>query len=267
MSPAIETSQTAKRFEKKPNLQDQNPFRDVFLAKLGNEKCAKIFFAQTFWTPPKVRDIPTKFPGHPRFLYSKPKEDKLSREGTNFSATTPSLGRPPPHRAVSGPKKLIFVLISLLPEKTVRYRMPLEMLWTQSRHSSLFDSKVWQVEQSPSKKARNLENWCHSKHSKNVFDDFWRFLPCAEIVEKCRTLSWHFYDDCWCFFWLYCTMLKFYGFLRFSAPSFHSLILRFYQGKTSNLPRIFSHSWTHKSLENTEKKTKITKENPCSKLT
>ena len=42
------------------------------------------FWAQTFWTPPGVRDIPAKFPGHPRFLSSKPKEDKLSREGTNF---------------------------------------------------------------------------------------------------------------------------------------------------------------------------------------
>ena len=55
----------------------------------------------------------SKFPGHPRFLSSKPKEDKLSRAGTKFSATTPSSGRPPPHRAVSGPKKLIFVLFFL----------------------------------------------------------------------------------------------------------------------------------------------------------
>ena len=42
-------------------------------------------------------------PGHPGqnsgiwdVLPSKPKEDKLSREGTKFSATTPSRGRPPP---------------------------------------------------------------------------------------------------------------------------------------------------------------------------
>ena len=80
------------------------------IRSLGNEKCARSFFAQTFWTPPGVRDIPAKFPGHPRFLSSKPKEDKVSREGTKFSATTPSRGRPPPHRAVSGPKNLIFVL-------------------------------------------------------------------------------------------------------------------------------------------------------------
>ena len=78
-----------------------------------SETCARTFFAQTFWTPPRVRDIPAKIPGHPRFLTSKPKEDKLSREGTNFSATTPLRGRPPPHRAVSGPKKLIFVLFFL----------------------------------------------------------------------------------------------------------------------------------------------------------
>ena len=80
---------------------------------LGNEKCARSFFAQTFWTPPGVRDIPAKFPGHPGFLSSKPKEDKVSRAGTKFSATTPSRGRPPPHRAVSGPKNLIFVLFFL----------------------------------------------------------------------------------------------------------------------------------------------------------
>ena len=51
---------------------------------LGNEKCARSFFAQTFWTPPRVRDIPAKFPGHPGFLSSKPKEAKVSRAGTKF---------------------------------------------------------------------------------------------------------------------------------------------------------------------------------------
>ena len=80
---------------------------------LGNEKCARTFFAQTFRTPPGVRDTPAKFSGHPGFLPSKPKEDKLLREGTNFSATAPSRGRPPPHWAVSGPKEVIFVLFFL----------------------------------------------------------------------------------------------------------------------------------------------------------
>ena len=51
------------------------------------------------------RDIPDS-----SLRNSSPKEDKLSREGMNFSATTPLRGRPPPYRAVSGPKKLIFVL-------------------------------------------------------------------------------------------------------------------------------------------------------------
>ena len=73
----------------------------------------KLFFSQTFWKPPGVRDIPAKFPGHPGFLSSKPKEDKVSRAGTKFLATTPSRGRPPPHRAVSGPENLIFVLFFL----------------------------------------------------------------------------------------------------------------------------------------------------------
>ena len=80
---------------------------------IGNEKCTQTFSARTFRTPPGVRDIPAKIPGYPRFFSSKPKEDKLSREGTKFSTPTPSHGRPPPHRAVSGPKKLIFVLFFL----------------------------------------------------------------------------------------------------------------------------------------------------------
>ena len=82
-------------------------------ATVRERKCARSFFWQTFWTPPGVRDIPAKFPGHPGFLSSKPKEDKVSRAGKKFSATTPSRGRPPPHRAVSGPKNLIFVLFFL----------------------------------------------------------------------------------------------------------------------------------------------------------
>ena len=89
------------------------PKSDSKLTFVGNGKCARSFFAQTFWTPPGVRDIPAKFPGHPGFLSSKPKEDKVSRAGTKFLATTPSRGRPPPHRAVSGPKNLIFVLFFL----------------------------------------------------------------------------------------------------------------------------------------------------------
>ena len=81
----------------------QKSQKDLLHPPLGKEKSARTCFAQTFRTPPGVRDIPAKFLGHPRFLSSKPKENKLSREGTNFSATTPSRGRPPPHRAVSGP--------------------------------------------------------------------------------------------------------------------------------------------------------------------
>ena len=57
-----------------------------------------------------VRDIPARFPEHPSFPPSKPKEDKLSREGTNFSTPTPSQGRPLPHPTISGPIKLICVL-------------------------------------------------------------------------------------------------------------------------------------------------------------
>ena len=50
---------------------------------------------------------PGKIPGTSQIPLFEPKEDKLSRESTNFSATTPSYGRPPPHRVVSWPKKLV----------------------------------------------------------------------------------------------------------------------------------------------------------------
>ena len=108
------TSSTARKeiyhLELALGATSRNNYRFFFL---GNEECARTFFAQTFWTPPGVRDIPAKFPKHPRFLSSKPKEDELSRESTNFLTPTPSRGRPPPHRAVSRPKKLIFVLFCL----------------------------------------------------------------------------------------------------------------------------------------------------------
>ena len=50
----------------------------------------------------KSRDIPDSSLRNP-----------LSREGTNFSTPTPSGERPPPHPAVSGPKRLVFVLFFL----------------------------------------------------------------------------------------------------------------------------------------------------------
>ena len=68
------------------------------------------FCPQTFWTPSAVQDILAKFLRHPGIPPSKPKENKLSKEGTNFFTPTPSRGRPPSHPAVSGPKKLVFVL-------------------------------------------------------------------------------------------------------------------------------------------------------------
>ena len=76
-----------------------------------------------FWTStPKGPGHPGKLPGLPP---SKPKQNKLSREGTNFSTPTPSCGRPPSHPAVSRPKKLIFVLFFLSQSKRVRKIRPL----------------------------------------------------------------------------------------------------------------------------------------------
>ena len=55
--------------------------------------------------------------------------------------------------------------------------------------------------------------------------------------------------------------------IRSYTLSFHSLLFLFYQGKISNLPRIFSHCRTHKILGKDRENTKITKEIPCLKLT
>ena len=83
-------------------------------ASIGKEKRTRTFFAHMFCTPAGVRDIPANFPGHPRFLSSKPMEEKLSKEGTNFSVTH-SRGRPPPHRAVSRPKKVYLCALFFFP--------------------------------------------------------------------------------------------------------------------------------------------------------
>ena len=48
-----------------------------------------------FLNTPSGPGHPGKFQGYPRFPPSKPNENKLSREGTNFSTPTPSRGRPP----------------------------------------------------------------------------------------------------------------------------------------------------------------------------
>ena len=92
----------------------QNPNRIAQKrAPNGERKMRTNFFLHKLLDHPQGPGHPSKFSGRPRFLSSKRKEDKLSREGTNFSATTPSRGRPQPHWAVSGPKKLIFVLFFL----------------------------------------------------------------------------------------------------------------------------------------------------------
>ena len=64
---------------------------------LGNEECAPNFFCTNFLNT-------SKFSGQPKFLSSKPKEDKLSRESTNFSATTPSREVPHPTGRSPDPK-------------------------------------------------------------------------------------------------------------------------------------------------------------------
>ena len=65
----------------------------------------------------------------------------------------------------------------------------------------------------------------------------------------------------------YCPLIVVNGCYSAASLSFHSLIVLFYKGKTSNLPRIFSHCRTHKILGKDRENAKITKEIPCLKLT
>ena len=51
------------------------------------------------------------------------------------------------------------------------------------------------------------------------------------------------------------------------ALSFLSLVFRFYQGKTSNLPRIFHSDRTHEILGKYRENSYLCKEAPCLKLT
>ena len=79
----------------------------------GTENEHVLFLNQVLSTS-RVRDIPGKIPGDiPGFPSSKPKENKLSREGTNFSTLTPSRGTHPTRQS-PGPKVSMFSLFSFL---------------------------------------------------------------------------------------------------------------------------------------------------------
>ena len=89
-------------------------FPMCFVLQRGERKMRTKFFCTNFLNTPRSPGHPGKNPGTSQIpLLETPKEDKLSRADTKFSATTPSSGRPSPHRAVSGPKKFIFVLFFL----------------------------------------------------------------------------------------------------------------------------------------------------------
>ena len=96
----------------------QNPFckRDplILLHKLLEHPRGPVYPGEIPRTSRQnPRDMPAKSPGHSRFSSSKPKKNKLSREGTIFLTTTPLSGGSPPHPAGSGPKMSIFLLIFL----------------------------------------------------------------------------------------------------------------------------------------------------------
>ena len=109
---SLPLSPLCKRYQK---MGTDPSLRAFWASKSRERKMHANFLCTKLLEHPQ--NIPAKFPGHPRFLPSKPKEDKLSREGTNFSTPTPSGGRPPPQPAVSGPKKVnLCALFSCLQE-------------------------------------------------------------------------------------------------------------------------------------------------------
>ena len=67
------------------------------------------FFCTSFLNTPSGLGHPAKFQGHPRFLPSKPKEDKLLREGTNFLTTKPFAWKTPTPPSGLRTQKFIFV--------------------------------------------------------------------------------------------------------------------------------------------------------------
>ena len=71
---------------------------------LGNEKWGQPLLAQTFWNSPGVRDTPAKFPEHPRFSSSKPKERENFQVRERSSQPLPlRVEDPHPTRQPPGP--------------------------------------------------------------------------------------------------------------------------------------------------------------------
>ena len=90
------------------------------------KKCARTFFCTNLLNAPQgsrtyrqnSRDIPDS-------CLRNPRKTNFRGRGTNFSATTPSRGRPPPHRAVSGPKKVNLCALFFLAWTLRRGKQPI----------------------------------------------------------------------------------------------------------------------------------------------
>ena len=81
---------------------------------LGNERCAKTFLHKLF-EHSRGPGHHGKIPGTSQIPLFETQGRQTFEGGRELSATNSSRGRPPPHKAVSGPRKLIFVLF-FLPE-------------------------------------------------------------------------------------------------------------------------------------------------------
>ena len=83
---------------------------DVRPTLIGGAKWERTLFGQTFSTPPGIRDIPAKFPGHPKSI--EPKEKIFRGRERAFRPPTLCVEDPHPTRQSPSPKHLSLSLCS-----------------------------------------------------------------------------------------------------------------------------------------------------------
>ena len=77
-------------------------------------KMSTNFFAQVFWTPPGVRDIPAKFPGYSRCLPSNPWKTNFRGRARTFRPPPLHVQDPHPTWWYPDPKVNLYALVSCL---------------------------------------------------------------------------------------------------------------------------------------------------------
>ena len=82
--------ETHKQFDPHPFPGQSREVVYVYWFFAPQRKTSANFLCTNFLNTTRGPDIPAKFSRHPKFNPSKPRENELSREGTNFSTPTSS---------------------------------------------------------------------------------------------------------------------------------------------------------------------------------